>query len=264
MPNTCYKLALWPAAFLCVTTFVAPNITYAQDSGNLLQPGISLEIGGGGSVSPSYEGSSRYMLSPYPIVDFHYLKLPNGSQLGGTEGGLSISPSYNYRGERSASDDPELAGLNTVDAAIELGAEVGYRIDRYELYVDLLYGVTGHHGWTAELGANMHFEPTDRIDLAFGPRLSFADSDYMDSYFSVTSAEAAASSFSVYDASAGLKTVGVEAEARYKINGAWSVRGVVLYDRLIGDAADSPITTVGSKNQFGFKAGLMRKFHIDF
>jgi len=252
------------AASCAVALIGTGSVAHAQD-GDYVTPGMSFELGAGGSVSPSYEGSSRYMISPYPIIRFNYIKFNNGFQLGGgSEQGFSFKPSFNYRGERSAKDDPALAGLSTVDASIELGAGVAYRYDMFEVYGNLRYGVSGHEGWTGEVGARLHMQPIERLDLAIGPNFSFADDQYMDAYFSVTPAEAAASTFAAYNASSGIKTVGIEAEARYALTENWSAEGTVRYDRLIGDAADSPVTAVGDKNQWGFKLGLSRKFRIDF
>ena len=43
---------------------------------------------------------------------------------------------------------------------------------------------------------------------------------------------------------------GVEVGARYLFNERWGVEGAVGYERLIDDAADSPITAQGSADQY--------------
>ena len=63
---------------------------------------------------------------------------------------------------------------------------------------------------------------------------------------------------------ASLGVVGLEMGARYDVNADWGIEGGVTYDRLIGDAGDSPITAVGNRDQFSFKLGVVRKFRIDF
>ena len=60
-----------------------------------------------------------------------------------------------------------------------------------------------------------------------------------------------------------MKGVGVEGEARYALTPHWSVVGKAGYERLIGDAADSPITEAGSENQFTAALGLTYRFGLD-
>ena len=105
--------------------------------------------------------------------------------------------------------------------------------------------------------------PSDRLKLKLGPRLSFADSEYMSTYFGVSSGEATASGgrLAAYDAGGGFRDVGLEFGAEY----AWSDRitlyGDAGYRRLVGDAADSPIVKrAGSENQFTAGLGLTYRF----
>jgi MipA family protein len=237
------------------------GLASAQDRG----PGLEFELGAGGLVSPSYEGSNRYLLSPYPVIRFGYLQLPNGCTLGGGDGlGLSFAPSFRYRGERNSTDAPELAGLNMVDAAIELGAGVRYTFANARVFADLRHGVTGHSGITGELGADLIARPSTNLTLTLGPRLSFADAKYMQTYFGVTAAEAAGSSFTALTPAAGFKSAGVETTARYEFSEKWALEGNASWNRLINDAGNSPVTAVGSRNQFAAGVGLVRKFSIDF
>jgi outer membrane protein len=49
---------------------------------------------------------------------------------------------------------------------------------------------------------------------------------------------------------------------RYEFAPKWAVRGEFIYEKLIGDAADSPIVQVGSENQFTAKLGLTYLFQL--
>ncbi len=234
----------------------------AQDA---TAPGIGFELGLGGVVAPSYEGSNRYLLSPYPIISFNYLRLGNGFSLGGGDGqGLSFRPSFGYIGERDASDEPALAGMNTVDDSIELGAGLKYTTGPISVFADLRYGVTGHNGVVGEIGADYAIKPNDALTLSLGPRLSFASSSYMNTYFGVTAAESVTSGFAAYNAGGGIKSAGIAANARYDFNQNWAGEAGASWNRLVGDAADSPLIAVGSRDQFTAKIGLIRKFQFDF
>jgi outer membrane scaffolding protein for murein synthesis (MipA/OmpV family) len=94
---------------------------------------------------------------------------------------------------------------------------------------------------------------TDPWTLAVGPRLGLASRDYMNTYFSVTPAEAAANGrVTPFQADGGIRNVGVAASAKYKWSEAWSTTVFAGYNRLLGDAGDSPIPRVlGSRDQFG-------------
>lgn len=234
----------------------------AQDA---TAPGIGFELGLGGIVAPSYEGSKRYLLSPYPIISFNYLKLSNGFSLGGGDGqGLSFRPSFGFIGERNAKDEPALTGMNTVEAAIELGAGLKYTAGPISVFGDIRYGVSGHNGVVGEIGADYAIKPTEALTLSLGPRLSFASSGYTNSYFGVTAAEAITSGFTAYNAGGGIKSAGVAANARYDFNDQWAGEAGASWNRLVGDAANSPLIAAGSKDQYTAKIGLIRKFQFDF
>lgn len=234
----------------------------AQDA---TAPGIGFEVGIGGVVAPSYEGSDRYLLSPYPIISFNYLKLSNGFSLGGGDGhGLSFRPSFRYIGERDASDEPALLGMDTVKSAIELGAGLKYTAGPISAFADIRYGVTGHNGVVGEIGADYAIKPIGGLTLSAGPRVSFASANYMNAYFGVTVAEAGTSSFTAYNAGGGIKSAGVAVNARYDFNQYWAGEAGASWNRLVGDAADSPLIAAGSKDQYTAKIGLIRKFQIDF
>ena len=107
------------------------------------------------------------------------------------------------------------------------------------------------------------FDPTPRLELSLGPRVHFASDDYLETYLGVTPAQSAASGLPVFDPEGGVKGLGGEAEAKYALTRHWSVAGKAGYERLIGDAADSPIADRGSKNQFTAALGLTYRFGLD-
>jgi outer membrane protein len=225
---------------------------------------LVIELGLGGSVRPAYEGADDYTIQPDPLISLHYLRLPGVATFGGgPETGLSFAPSFRYVQERDDNDYPELLGLGDVDAAFELGGTVGYRYESLAAFLTLRKGLTGHHGWVGETGVNLVVEPLPRLSLSAGPRVSFANSDYLDTYLGVTPAQSAASGLPVFDPDAGIKGVGLAAEGRYALTGNWSVVGRAGYERLVGDAADSPVTDAGSENQFTAALGLTYRFGLD-
>lgn len=251
-----FKHVSGACAALVLAMFAAAAPGLAQE-----RPGIDLELGGGGQFAPRYEGASQILVTPYPIVRIKRLTLPNGFQLGGRKGGVSIGPSFAVRGERTAADTPALTGLADVDLAIEFGLEAGYEADHFRLHASLRRGFGGHEGWTGEAGADVVVRPRPGLKVHAGPRLSYADAAYVDTYFSVPAGTAG---FAAFDADAGIKSWGVETGVRYDVSAGWAVEGLAAYERLTGDAGASPVTALGSRDQYRFRLGLVRKLRIDF
>ena len=222
------------------------------------QRDFELEVGLAARYRPKYEGSDKYILTAYPLFKIHFLRLPNGKKIGGgSNRGFGIRPSFGYRGKREASDAPILTGLGTVDAAYELGAAVSYRWEYARAFVDLRYGFGGYNGFVGETGVDLVYEPTERLTLAAGPRVSFASSDYMQTYFGVTPAQSAASGLPVTTVGSGFKSAGIAGNIRYKLTDRWTAVTGASWWRLIGDAESSPIISGGGAQDqvwahFGF------------
>jgi outer membrane protein len=255
------RFSLAATSLLASAGFAFIPAAQAQDASG---PGISFELGAAGKVSPSYFGSSDYILSPVPLIRLKRLELPNGFVIGGgSDEGFSLSPSFAVVGERSTKDSPELVGLNTIDTAFEVGLAAKYQIGQFRVMGSLRRGFGGHEGIRGELGADYIYKPDDKWTLHGGPRLDFADSTFANTYFGVTAAEASGA-FPATTASGGLISAGLEAGVRYQVNEAWAVEAGASWDRLVGDAADSPITAQGSKDQYSVQFGILRRFDIGF
>jgi outer membrane scaffolding protein for murein synthesis (MipA/OmpV family) len=223
---------------------------------------VVLELGGGGLVRPAYEGADDYTLRPWPVVELHYLRLPFATFGGGPETGLSFEPAFRVVPERD-DDEYDLDGLGDVDLAIEIGGGIRYRYDSLQAVFELRHGFGGHEGLIGEAGVDLVLDPTPKLSLSLGPRLYFADSDYLDTYLGVTPAQSAASGLAVFDPDGGLKGAGLEAEGRYALSPRWALVGKAGYEHLIGDAADSPVTALGSEHQFLGGLGLTYRFGLD-
>jgi outer membrane scaffolding protein for murein synthesis (MipA/OmpV family) len=80
---------------------------------------------------------------------------------------------------------------------------------------------------------------------------TWADEDYMSSYFGIDAADAARSGLDEFSADEGFKDVTFGGGVSYRLFDRWSVSAIATYARLIDDAADSPVVDdVGDENQF--------------
>src|SRR5690606_28687820 len=77
--------------------------------------------------------------------------------------------------------------------------------------------------------------------LSIGAGAAWLTGGMMDDLFGVTPAQAAASILPAYDPDGGLKSYRVDITAVQPLNERWSLAGVAGYERLTGDAADSPV-----------------------
>ncbi|NNK16756.1 MAG: MipA/OmpV family protein [Sulfitobacter sp.] len=229
---------------------------------------FNFALRGGIAAVPSYPGSDEYEAAPDIGFTFGALKWGGRSIGGGTgnvpDNGLAFRGAFKFIGERDDDDYPELAGLEDIDAAVELGFGVIYRETNWQAFGEVRQGFGGHDGVTGTLGADVIFRPNDRWTITAGPRVNLGNSDYASTYFGVSAAEAAASSFGAYDADGGVLGAGFEIEGIYQINNLWAVESTLRYERLQNSAADSPITQAGSEDQWRISIGLSRAFTLNF
>ncbi|MCK0150376.1 MipA/OmpV family protein [Marivita sp. S6314] len=229
-------------------------------------PRFVFTLRGGVSATPEYFGSDELEVGPDLGFQFNYLALRNGRRLGNPDPwadnmGLTFGGSFRFVKERSADDFSELAGLDDIDAALELGGSVRYGTEHFAAFGEVRRGFGGHEGWVGEVGADAILRPTDRLRLSLGPRLFFGDEDYSATYFGITPSEASAA-LPAYDPDGGLISTGVEFGARYQINDVWGLEGAVTWEKFTGDAADSPIVEHGDDEQWGIRFGVTRVFSI--
>ena len=228
-------------------------------------------LGGYAAAEPEFPGSKSYSFAFRPIIDIHaagakeWLSLPEDAfsltlyQAGNFRMGLA----GDYLLDRNHRDDSVLRGLRDINYTLELGAFAEYYPAPFlRTRVELLQGVTGSEGFVANLKADYIYQPNPQWQFTAGPRLQFADTQYVSTYFSISSAEAITSGLPPYHASGGLNSAGLDATARYNVNERFSVRAFADFERLVGDSANSPLVKFrGSEDQFQFGIGASYTFN---
>jgi outer membrane protein len=225
----------------------------------------SYSVGAGLGVVPDYEGSDDYKAVPIPFaeavwqsgrsVDLVGTKLK--ANLARSDWGFGrerwrFGPVAHYRFGRNDVDDNKVDRLQNVDAAFELGGFVGVGLDNWNFKVEALQDVAdGHDGFLMTLRGGYRYPIDQSWVLSLGVFTTYADGSYMNSYFSIDRRDAARSGLKKFNADSGFKDVGFEVGAAYSLTENWSLRALGRYARLVGDAADSPVTDdQGSENQF--------------
>jgi outer membrane protein len=175
-----------------------------------------------------------------------------------------LGPAAALRLSRDDVEDPLVDRLPDIDATVEIGGFVAYSIDteddprsRLRVGASVTHDVLGEHDGYVAAASVRKWIPVGRF-AAFGLALgtSYGSGNYTDTYFSVTPGGAAASGLPVYEAGAGFRDIRVTAVLVQPISETFVIGAGVLYGRLLGDAADSPIVRDrGSRNQLIFGVG---------
>ena len=104
----------------------------------------------------------------------------------------------------------------------------------------------------------------DKYVFSIGPRLLFSNARYQRAFFGVTPAEALATGLPAYDPDGGIYGVAVASGLSYQFSPTWGMFGYARFERLVGDAADSPIVRAdfGSRTQLSGGVGVSYTFTI--
>ncbi len=97
-------------------------------------------------------------------------------------------------------------------------------------------------GWLVMAWLSHPWRVSERLMIAPGLGVTWADENYMVSYFGVDASEAARSGFSEYRPGAGFKDASFRIRARYRISERVSVVGAAGVIHLLDEAADAPLT----------------------
>lgn len=212
----------------------------------------------GPQVYPSYPGSDSHDFGPFVNVDrargdqpFVFEAPDEGVGFTLVDlGPVSLGPAFNWEGVRTGehvgADLPKVkfSFEPGVFAAVDLGESVRLR-------GELRKGVTGHKGWIGLAGVDWILRDGDRWLFSLGPRVTWSDGRYQGAWFGVDPDTAASSGLPVYDPGGGVQAVGATASFLRELGPNWGVAVYAKYDRLVGDAADSPIVlSHGSRDQF--------------
>ncbi len=252
--NTARRIGLTVA----LATASSSGIAAAQDTAPDASTEKRTRIGLGPQLVPSYPGART--VSVRPLVDVSRARgdedfaFEAADEAAGfpllRRGALSIGPSIGFEGSRTASDVG--APLRKVGFTVEAGGFVQYQLAApVRLRADVRKGIGGHRGTIATLGADYVQRDRDRWLFSLGPRVTIADDRYQRAYFGVDAVDAAAAGLPRYSAQAGVQAIGATAGMTRQFTPRWGIYGYAKYDRLVGDAARSPIVRAfGSRDQF--------------
>ena len=246
----CSNLLIKKKIITAVVMLAATGSTDAEDSR------ISGFFAAGVAATPDFEGSSDYQAVPFITSYLHAGRL--NFEFEGLTARLRLKPpswfeaglSLNYHFGRDDDINNTVVGrLREIDDTLEVGGffriefdDQWQKRDSLEFQIEA-FGDTGsvHHGNIATLSTAYSFFSGKRWRYEISAETTYADGDYMDTYFSVEADNAALSGLPHFDASGGFKDVGLNLNVTHLFSDKLGILGKVSYNHLIGDAADNPI-----------------------
>ncbi len=236
-------------------------------------------VGLGASFAPDYEGGDDYEAGPALFGKYTF---DNGMfvKLGGTaEAARSArlnanlipsrwsenwwaGPLVQYRPGRKGVDNDRVDDMENIEHTGEAGAFVSYLMGRWEFTLAGSADVGDvSNGVVADLEIAYDWPINDTWTFSFNGTASYANGNYMDTYFGVSREDSRRSGLQQYNADGGIKDVGAAVLVNYTPWKRWGIAGGLTYSRLLGDADDdSPVTDEGSENQASFLLAATYKF----
>ena len=257
--------------------FATPSVR-ADDVPAVKTDGLVVTLGGWGLVQPKFEGSSRYELAPKPIFDIRGVNDKDWLSLPKDGFGLDLFETSNFHtglvgNWRWAFDVNNQRGfrrIGKVTVSVEGGGFAEYwPVEWLRTRVEVRRAFLGADGTIADVSSDLVWRPDRVWTFTAGPRLSFADKEFMNAYYGVNAQQSAASGLKQFDASAGLRAYGAGTFAKYKWSEQLATMAYVEYERLSGETSESPLLTStpavahhGSPDQFVFGIGLSYSFTV--
>ena len=213
---------------------------------------------------PDYWGSNDYKGAVAPIARYQF----SGSQyyiswMGPTikanlinDSSWNAGPLLKFRGKRDSDvEDQVVKKMDEVDAVVEAGGFVDYIFPlSNEKGHALVFGADvegSKNGTEANLRVTYKHPFSETLMGSIGVGMTYGNDKLMETYFGVTSPrDVAAFGGQRFEASAGIVSWNVPVIVTYRIDQSWTLLGIVRYEQMQGDAADSPVVSQrGDKSQ---------------
>lgn len=222
-------------------------------------------IGASLSDGPTYSGSGTRKLRIRPLWAVQYGKLrlsTSGARavmgFGGDsaaagsgaslevvdKGPWKVAASLRLDGGRSASDDPTLSGLPEVRRTLRGRLQVERRVGAdWSAALGLSQDLLGRDGGaTVSAGLGRGYRLGPDTEASFGVGASWGNRTFMATHYGVPAQATATSGYRAFSPGAGLIDVSLGTNVTTALTPHWIAFAGAGAGRLVGDAADSPLT----------------------
>jgi MipA family protein len=217
-------------------------------------------VGLGIALVPDYPGSDDYKAVPLPFAKYTFRDSERYIKLAGPELSFNLlndsnfyfGPLVRYYGSRDDDiEDDVVKKMRKIDSGLAAGAFLAYEIkgieprNKINFTFKVLADVSdSYSGYLLDFDATYWRKVAERWDLFVGAGTTYADNDYMDTYFGVSNnnrGSATLSELPNFNAESGMRDVRAQAGAIWYYDQNWLFGGLVRYQLLLGDAEDSPV-----------------------
>jgi outer membrane scaffolding protein for murein synthesis (MipA/OmpV family) len=241
-----------------------------------------LEIGVGTAYAPDYSGSSATSARLRIWADGAYRTNGLGT-IALDSGSLTIAPEVRWDlvdsddagaglliGYRAGRDDHDpgflsandgsarLRGLPTVGAVIDAGAGGHVAIFGVPVFAQVRRSLQRAQGTLAIFGIYLPVHAATDLEFTILPTISWANALQARAFYGVSQQAATASSYASYDPGGGWQSAAIEIGGDWRISGEWHLIASVACQRLLANAARSPI--VQTPRQSSALAGIALHF----
>jgi outer membrane scaffolding protein for murein synthesis (MipA/OmpV family) len=149
--------------------------------------------------------------------------------------------------------------MGRIDGAATLDLSASRSVGNLVLSADVTRWLATNSFTTLEVGAEYTMALSDRLAVVVATHGTWMDAAYAQSWFGVSDSQSAASGFSRYDASAGIKSIRTDLAAAYALTPRWALIASVSGSLLPGDARRSPV--VQTRRSITTTLGFTYRFH---
>ncbi|WP_316676719.1 MipA/OmpV family protein [uncultured Tolumonas sp.] len=246
---------------LLACLIAGPASAQAAPSGWHIMAGITA------GRAPRYPGSDEVRRSCSPFATFDYKGIVGLGGARSVDGyGLYLRPVHTEKltlgvlvvqaETRKESDARALAGMGDRRSCLFGGVEAMLDLGVVQTSLELLKGARDRAGWTGALEVERSFPLTERLGLQLAATGVWGNAEHEAWAFGVTGEQAArrqalraagSSDLSArealpYEPSGGFSEAKLGATLNWSLGPRWVASGSLGYSRLLGDAADSPLT----------------------
>jgi outer membrane protein len=222
-------------------------------------------VGIGVGIIPDYSGSDHYQAVAGPFFKFTFSEQMYASLIGPelrinmlNHPWLRVGPVVGYRGGRDDVDNGQVDRMQKIDSTVEAGGFLGIELidagnprQRFIASFEMVADVGDvYNGYNMTLSARYWYPVSLPLDLTIGVSSTYANDNFMQTYYGVSSSDSVRSGLPVYRASAAIRDVSVLPGVVYHLSRSWHLAAGFRYQALMNSAKNSPVVDVGSSNQF--------------
>ena len=173
---------------------------------------------------------------------------------------LAASLSLRYDNGRSENSSPAYAGLGNIQKTLRARMAVSWDFKGpWRLGAAWNADVAGRgNGGVGDISGVWERHLDKATTLSLSASLTAGDARYMQAYYGITPQQAARSIYPAFEARAGLRDMNVGVGLRHDLDRDWVAVASFNASRLLGGAANSPMTS--SRNGWGLGGGLGWRF----